>query len=133
MCPRSRRSRSLEIKYSVQRGCVEQHNQTMPHSAFNRLTPDDVYFERTEGIVESLARRKVTARPERITTNRCLGRPMTDTAIHLAEEVFPSQMVRQCVCALPWKLRSLLGYDKALCAQVLSAFTHSTSLPGSAR
>lgn len=53
----------------------------------------------------------------------CLGRRMTDTAIHLAEEVFPPQMVRQWVCSLPWKLRSLLGYDKALCAQVLAAFT----------
>jgi len=53
----------------------------------------------------------------------CLGRRMTDTAVHLAENVFPSQMVRQWVCSLPWKLRSLLGYDKALCAQVLRAFT----------
>jgi hypothetical protein len=31
--------------------------------------------------------------------------------------------VRQWVCSLPWKLRLLLGYDKALCAQVLAAFT----------
>ena len=53
----------------------------------------------------------------------CLGRRMTDTAIHLAETVFPPQMVRQWVCSLPWKLRSLLGYDKALCAGVLAAFT----------
>lgn len=53
----------------------------------------------------------------------CLGRRMTDTAIHLAENVFPPQMVRQWVCSLPWKLRSLLGYDKALCAEVLAAFT----------
>ncbi len=48
---------------------------------------------------------------------------MTDTAIHLAENVFPPQMVRQWVCSLPWKLRSLLGYDKVLCGQVLAAFT----------
>src|SRR5690606_16394286 len=54
----------------------------------------------------------------------CLGRRMTDTAVHLAENVFPPQMVRQWVCSLPWKLRSLLGYDKALCSQVLRAFTH---------
>lgn len=53
----------------------------------------------------------------------CLGRRMTDTAIHLAESVFPPQMVRQWVCSLPWKLRSLLGYDKGLCSQVLAAFT----------
>jgi hypothetical protein len=53
----------------------------------------------------------------------CLGRRMTDTAVHLAENVFPPQMVRQWVCSLPWKLRSLLGYDKALCSQVLRAFT----------
>jgi hypothetical protein len=26
-------------------------------------------------------------------------------------------------CSLPWKLRSLLGYDKARCAQLLAAFT----------
>jgi hypothetical protein len=48
---------------------------------------------------------------------------MTDCAIHLAENVFPLQKVRQWVCSLPWKLRLLLGYDKALCAQVLAAFT----------
>ena len=47
---------------------------------------------------------------------------MTDTAIHVAEKVFSPQMVRQRVCSLPWKLRSLLGYDKALCAEVLVAF-----------
>lgn len=53
----------------------------------------------------------------------CLGRRMTDTAVHLAEKVFPGEMVRQWVCSLPWRLRYLLGYDRALCSEVLAAFT----------
>lgn len=53
----------------------------------------------------------------------CLGRRMTDTALHLTEKVFPPVMVRQWVCSLPWGLRARLGYDKKLCSEVLRAFT----------
>src|SRR5690606_30614940 len=53
----------------------------------------------------------------------CLGRRMTDSALHLTESVFPKVMVRQWVCSLPWGLRALLGYDRRLCSLVLRAFT----------
>lgn len=49
---------------------VEQHNQKMPHSAFNGLTPDEVYFGKTDGVVESLADRRAVARRDRLATNR---------------------------------------------------------------
>src|SRR5690606_34905035 len=53
----------------------------------------------------------------------CLGRRMTDSALHLTESVFPKVMARQWVCSLPWGLRALLGYDRRLCSLVLRAFT----------
>jgi hypothetical protein len=49
---------------------VQQHNEVMPHSAFNGLTPDEVYFGKTDGVVESLADRRSVARRDRIATNR---------------------------------------------------------------
>lgn len=52
----------------------------------------------------------------------CLGRRMTDTAVHLSERVLPEVPLRQWVCSLPWDLRCLLGYDRALCASVLGIF-----------
>ena len=52
----------------------------------------------------------------------CLGRRMSDTAVHLAQKVIPEVPVRQWVCSLPWRLRVLLGYDRQLCADVLEAF-----------
>lgn len=53
----------------------------------------------------------------------CVARRMSDAAAHLVDDVFPEVPTRQWVCALPWRLRVLLGYDRALCAEVLSAFT----------
>lgn len=52
----------------------------------------------------------------------CLGRRMTDTACHLRERVIPAEPLRQWVCSLPWELRLRVGYDGALCTQVLRAF-----------
>jgi hypothetical protein len=52
----------------------------------------------------------------------CLGRRMSDTAVHLVEKVIPEVPVRQWVCSLPWRLRVLVGYDRRLCADVLKAF-----------
>ena len=43
------------------------------------------------------------------------------------DDVLPEVPTRQWVCALPWRLRVLLGYDHRLCAEVLSAFTGSLS------
>jgi putative transposase len=60
---------------------VSQHNTVMPHAAFAGLTPDEVYFGRTEGIVEELAEKRAAARVERVRRNRevtCPGcRPPT--------------------------------------------------------
>lgn len=52
----------------------------------------------------------------------CLGRRMTDAAVHLEQHVLPEVPLRQWVCTLPWRLRYLCGYDKALCRDVLNAF-----------
>lgn len=54
---------------------VEQHNTVMPHAVFNGLTPDEVYFGKTDGVVESLASQRAAARVERIATNRQLDCP----------------------------------------------------------
>jgi hypothetical protein len=53
----------------------------------------------------------------------CLGRRMTDLAVHLEARVLPPVPIRHWICSLPWGLRALLGYDKKLCAEVVSAFT----------
>ena len=40
----------------------------------------------------------------------CLGRRMTDTALHLVERILPEVPLRQWVYSLPWRLRYLCGY-----------------------
>jgi hypothetical protein len=52
----------------------------------------------------------------------CLGRRMADTAVHLEQSVLPRVPIRHWICSLPWGLRALLGYDRKLCAEVVSAF-----------
>lgn len=52
----------------------------------------------------------------------CVGRRMSDVAAHLVDDVIPEVPVRQWVCSLPWRLRAPLGYDRALCSDVLGAF-----------
>ncbi|MCE7891057.1 MAG: hypothetical protein DYH12_15395 [Sorangiineae bacterium PRO1] len=47
---------------------------------------------------------------------------MADTAVHLEERVLPRVPIRHWICSLPWGLRALLGYDRKLCAEVVSAF-----------
>ena len=41
--------------------------------------------------------------------------------------MLPDVPTRQWVCSLPWRLRILLGYDRKLCAEVMSAFTGAVS------
>ena len=60
----------------------------------------------------------------------CLGRRMSDTAVHLVEKVIPEVPVRQWACSLPWRLRVLVGYDRRLCADVLEAFVVELSREG---
>ena len=52
----------------------------------------------------------------------CVGRRMADMAVHLEERVLPRVRIRHWICSLPWGLRALLGYDRKLCAEVVSAF-----------
>ncbi len=47
---------------------------------------------------------------------------MVDVAVHLERRVLPEAPVRHWTCSLPWSLRSLLGYDRRLCADVVRAF-----------
>lgn len=57
----------------------------------------------------------------------CVGRRMSDVAAHLVDEVFPAVPARQWVCSLPWRLRVWAGYDRTLCAEVLSAFVSAVT------
>jgi hypothetical protein len=49
---------------------VQQHIEEMPHSAFNGMTPDEVYFGKTDGIVASLAAGRVVNHAARIEIHR---------------------------------------------------------------
>ena len=42
--------------------------------------------------------------------------------MHLEQSVLPAVPIRHWICSLPWGLRALLGYDRRLCAEVVSAF-----------
>ena len=55
----------------------------------------------------------------------CLGRRMNDVAAHLVDKVFPEVPIRQWVASLPWRLRTPMGYDRALCADVLKVFLNA--------
>jgi hypothetical protein len=53
----------------------------------------------------------------------CMGRRMNDTAVHLVDHVLPFDTpIRQWVCSMPFSLRYLMGYDKKLCADILSVY-----------
>ncbi len=64
---------SLESMESL-RGLVDfyvrQHNQVMPHAAFEGQTPDEMYFGRSDPIVVKLAAARIKAREQRIKANR---------------------------------------------------------------
>ena len=57
----------------------------------------------------------------------CVGRRMADTATHLEQAVLPRVHVRHWICTFPWGVRALLGYDRELCAEVVSAFVEEAS------
>jgi hypothetical protein len=52
---------------------------------------------------------------------------MSDSAVHLVQEVLPEVPVRHGVCTLPWGVRVVLGYDKDLCRAAVSAFAQQLS------
>jgi putative transposase len=49
---------------------VMQHNQTMPHNAFQGQTPDEVYYGRGDHVPDELAARRHMARLLRVASNR---------------------------------------------------------------
>jgi hypothetical protein len=57
----------------------------------------------------------------------CLGRRMSDGAVHLVQDVLPEAPVRHWVCTFPWGVRSVLGYDRALCREAVSGFMKELS------
>jgi hypothetical protein len=57
----------------------------------------------------------------------CCGRRMVDMAVHLEQRVLPAVPIRPWICSLPWGLRALCGYDRELCAEVVSAFVGEVS------
>src|SRR5262249_54619982 len=59
----------------------------------------------------------------------CLGRRMSDSAVHLVQRVLPRVPIRHWIASLPWGLRALLGYDRVLCAEVVGAFVEERGAP----
>ncbi len=51
----------------------------------------------------------------------CIGRRMSETSMHLVDEVLPEVPVRQWVSSFSWQLRYLMGYDRALASEILNA------------
>jgi len=49
---------------------VRQHNEVLPHAAFDGQTPDEIYFGRGDDVPEKLARKRVEARQSRLERNR---------------------------------------------------------------
>jgi len=54
---------------------VTQHNQTMPHSAFEGQTPDEMYRGRGDHVPDELAARRHAARQQRVASNRAAACP----------------------------------------------------------
>ncbi len=52
---------------------------------------------------------------------------MSDTAVHLEQEVLPREPIRHWVCSFPWGVRSVLGYDRELCRDAAAAFAQELS------
>ena len=49
---------------------MRQHNEVMPHAAFEGQTPDEMYFGRGDAVTVTLATARITARDQRIEANR---------------------------------------------------------------
>jgi transposase InsO family protein len=49
---------------------VSEHNQKIPHSAFEGQTPDEVYFGRGGHVPDELAAHRHSARQQRVASNR---------------------------------------------------------------
>ncbi len=49
---------------------VQEHNSTIRHSAFRGQTPDEMYFDRGDGVPDRLAEARAVARERRMEQNR---------------------------------------------------------------
>jgi hypothetical protein len=49
---------------------VREHNEVLPHAAFDGQTPDEVYFGRGADVPERLTRKREEARQKRLERNR---------------------------------------------------------------
>ena len=75
---------------------VAEHNTKLPHSAFQGLTPDEIYFGRGEDVPEQLAEARRIARDVRLQTNRGLScdgcrAPMTELG---TSQLLPPEKLR---------------------------------------
>ena len=64
-------------------GSAAEHNQTMPHNAFEGQTPDEMYFGRGEAVPDELTRKRQEARRSRIEQNQdiaCCNCPRAGTS-----------------------------------------------------
>jgi putative transposase len=52
---------------------VTEHNERIPHAAFEGQTPDDIYFGRGAQIPGELAARRRDARRQRVARNRAVA------------------------------------------------------------
>jgi hypothetical protein len=53
----------------------------------------------------------------------CGGRYMTALSMHLVDRVLPlNAPIRHWVYSMPFSLRYMMGYDKKLCASILSVY-----------
>jgi len=55
----------------------------------------------------------------------CGGRRMAEEAAHLVDHVLPEQPMRQWVLTVPHRVRYLIAFDRALCAQVRRIFVRA--------
>ena len=55
----------------------------------------------------------------------CIARRMNEVSAHLVDFVLPEVSIRQWVASFSWRLRYLMGYDRKLASEVLSAFMQS--------
>jgi putative transposase len=49
---------------------VDQHNEVMPHAAFEGQTPDEIFFGIGDGVPKKLANARKAARERRLKENR---------------------------------------------------------------
>ncbi len=61
---------SIEKLRSLIEFYVSEHNQRLPHAAFNGETPDEMYFGTGEQVTEELAKAREEARTARMEANR---------------------------------------------------------------